>query len=152
MRAVFALAFMLMAAPVQADLRICNLTPSRIGVALGYRDGQGWVTEGWWNLKPSGCETLLQGRLTSRYYYLHAMDYDRGGAWTGSATLCTQDRQFTIRGMEDCLVKGYDKRGFFEVDTQEQNSWTLQLVDPARPAMATTPNTNRSPTLTPPKR
>ena len=48
--------------PAQADLRLCNMTPSRVGIALGYRDAQGWVTEGWWNLNARGCETLLKGR------------------------------------------------------------------------------------------
>src|SRR5689334_17946356 len=41
---------LLAAAPALADLRLCNMTSSRVGVSLGYRDGQGWVTEGWWNL------------------------------------------------------------------------------------------------------
>ena len=40
------------ATPARADLRMCNLTTSRIGIAIGYRDQQGWVTEGWWNIAP----------------------------------------------------------------------------------------------------
>ena len=51
------------AAPARADLRLCNQTESKVGVSLGYRDTQGWVTEGWWELKPKGCETLLSGAL-----------------------------------------------------------------------------------------
>ena len=42
--------FLLAASPAKADLRLCNMTSSRVGIALGYRDAQGWVTEGWWNL------------------------------------------------------------------------------------------------------
>ena len=128
-----ALAPVVLAAPAHADLRMCNMTSSRIGIALGYRDTQGWVTEGWWNLNARGCETLLKGTLAARFYYIYAVDYDRGGEWSGRAFMCTRDREFTIRGVEDCLARGFDRNGFFEVDTGEQKSWTIQLTDPGRP-------------------
>jgi uncharacterized membrane protein len=118
--------------PARADLRMCNMTGSRIGIALGYRDSGGWVTEGWWNLSAKGCETLLKGALAARFYYVFAVDYDRGGEWSGRSLMCTRDREFTIRGVEDCLARGYDRNGFFEVDTGEQKSWTIQLTDPGR--------------------
>ena len=130
--AVALLAFVIAPTPAHADLRMCNLTTSRVGIALGYRDPQGWVTEGWWNLTPKGCETLLKGPLASRYYYVFAVDYDRGGDWGGRAFMCTRDREFTIRGVEDCLARGFDRSGFFEVDTGEQKAWTIQLTDPTR--------------------
>ena len=124
----------LLTAPAHADLRMCNLTSSRVGISLGYRDPQGWITEGWWNLNPRGCETLLKGALAARFYYIYAQDYDRGGEWSGRAFMCTRDREFTIRGAEDCLARGFDRSGFFEVDTGEQKTWTIQLTDPGRAA------------------
>src|SRR5262249_16672771 len=62
-----------------ADFRLCNNTPSRVGIAVGYKDGDGWTTEGWWNLSSRSCETLLRGTLVARFYYIYAIDYDRGG-------------------------------------------------------------------------
>ncbi|MCC5979895.1 MAG: DUF1036 domain-containing protein, partial [Salinarimonas sp.] len=120
------------ATPAHADLRLCNMTGSRVGVSIGYRDPQGWVTEGWWNLEARDCETIFAGALTSRFYYVYAVDYDRGGEWGGRSFMCTREREFTIRGIEDCLVRGYDRNGFFEVDTGQQRSWTIQLTDPDR--------------------
>jgi uncharacterized membrane protein len=38
---------------------------------------------------------------------------------------------FTIRGIEDCIARGYERTGFFEVDTGEQRSWTVQLTEPS---------------------
>jgi len=119
----------LTAFPAAADFRICNLTMSRVGVALGYKDGEGWATEGWWNLKAGDCETLLRGTLAARYYYVYAVDYDRGGEWSGQATMCTRDKEFTIRGATDCLARGFDRTGFFEVDTAEQQTWTVRLTE-----------------------
>ena len=69
----------LAATPAQADLKLCNTTASRVGVAIGYKDAEGWATEGWWNIASHTCETLLKGVLIGRFYYIHAIDYDRGG-------------------------------------------------------------------------
>ena len=105
--------------PVAADLKLCNSTSSRIGVSIGYRDGDGWATEGWWNIASQTCETLLKGTLSSRFYYVHAVDYDRGGEWAGANLMCTADKSYTIRGVSDCQQRGFNRTGFFEVDTKE---------------------------------
>jgi uncharacterized membrane protein len=109
--------------------RVCNETSSTIGVAIGYNSRQGWISEGWWNLPSDGCETLRSGALQSRYYYVYAIDYDRGGEWKGRHYMCTHARIFTIRGFEDCARRGLETTGFFEVDTAGQSSWTVQLTE-----------------------
>ena len=38
-------------------LRMCNNTGNRVSVAIGYTDGQNWVSEGWWNSQPLDCVT-----------------------------------------------------------------------------------------------
>ncbi len=123
-----------LAAPAaRADFRMCNLTDRRVSVALAYTDGQAWVSEGWWNLKPTDCDTLLRGALAAQYYYVYAMD-ERGGEWKGKAFMCTSDREFKIDGRQDCFVRGFDRTGFFEVDTgKDAKNWTVQLTDPANP-------------------
>ncbi|WP_371347630.1 DUF1036 domain-containing protein [Ancylobacter sp. IITR112] len=119
----------LMAAPAAADFRLCNRSSSRVGIALGYKDGNSWATEGWWNIGANSCETLLRGDLVARFYYVYAIDYDLGGEWSGKAFMCTREKEFTIRGIQDCLARGFDRTGFFEVDTHEQKSWTVQLTE-----------------------
>jgi uncharacterized membrane protein len=122
------------AGPAAADFRLCNNTGSRVGVAVGYKDADGWTTEGWWNLPSRSCETVLKGNLVARYYYVYAIDYDHGGEWMGQAFMCTRDKEFTIRGISDCLARGYDRTGFFEVDTGEQRAWTVQLTESSEQA------------------
>src|SRR5262249_41732461 len=128
------------ATPAAADFRLCNNTSSRVGIAIGYKDKDGWTTEGWWNLASRSCETLLRGTLVARFYYIYAVDYDRGGEWSGQAFMCTRDKEFTVRGTEDCLARGFDRTGFFEVDTGEQQSWTVQLTDANEQARPLVPN------------
>jgi len=114
----------------RADLKLCNSTESRVGVAIGYQDKEGWATEGWWNIASQTCETLLKGDVPSRFLYVHAVDYDRGGEWVGSNYMCTTDKSFAIRGVQDCGDRGYKRTGFFEVDTGEAKDWTIRLTDP----------------------
>jgi uncharacterized membrane protein len=132
------------ARPAAADFRLCNNTPSRVGIAIGYKDAKGWTTEGWWNLPSNTCEVVLKGNLVARYYYVYAVDYDRGGEWMGRAYMCTRDKEFTIRGISNCLARGFDRTGFFEVDTGQQRSWTVQLTEssehaPRKPLPADNP-------------
>lgn len=115
----------------RADLRLCNDTSGRIGVAVGYQDGKGWATEGWWTIPAQSCETLLKGRLASRFYYVHAVDYDRGGEWAGKTQMCTADASFTIHGNAECEARGHRRAGFMEVDTNDARDWTIRLADPA---------------------
>jgi uncharacterized membrane protein len=115
--------------PSRADLRLCNSTPSRVGVAIGYQDQTGWTTEGWWNVESQTCETLLKGVLPSQFVYVHAIDYDRGGEWGGKDEMCTTDKSFAIRGVQDCSKRGYKRSGFFEVDTGQAAEWTIRLTD-----------------------
>jgi uncharacterized membrane protein len=123
---------LLYAAPAQADLRVCNMTTSRVGLVVGHKDAQGWLTEGWFNLRPNTCDAVLKGNLNQKFYYIHGVDYDRGGEWSGRSFLCTREREFSIRGFENCLARGFDRTGFLEVDTGEQKSWTVQFTDANR--------------------
>ena len=140
-----ALLMMISLNSARADFRLCNNTGSRVGVAIGYKDAEGWTTEGWWNISSRTCDTLLRGALVARYYYIYAVDYDRGGEWSGHAFMCSREKEFTIRGTENCLARGFDRTGFFEVDTTEQRSWTVQLTDtaeqpPGRPLPSRSPS------------
>jgi hypothetical protein len=43
--------------------------------------------------------------------------------------MCSRDKEFTIKGTDNCLARGFDRTGFFEVDTGEQRAWTVQLTE-----------------------
>ena len=95
------------------------------------------MTEGWWNIAPRGCETLLQGPRSRRASIMSMRSTTTAAASGPAAPSCAPaSSEFTIRGVEDCLARGFDRTGFFEVDTGEQKSWTIQLTDPSRPGSA----------------
>jgi uncharacterized membrane protein len=121
----------------RADLKLCNFTESRVGVSVGYKDIKGWLTEGWWNVLSRACVTLINGELKGRFYYLHGIDYDRGGEWAGKTPMCVDDKTFTIRDVRNCAARGHKELGFYEVDTGDAKDYTIRLVDPAKDTAGT---------------
>ncbi|MEX0628422.1 MAG: DUF1036 domain-containing protein [Cucumibacter sp.] len=119
----------LMTVPAAADMRVCNATQRTVSIALGFRSERGWESEGWWVANPDECAVVYDGPLDARFYYLFAADDVNGGAWDGRVFMCTRDDSFTIFGVEDCLARGYERTGFFEVDTENRTDWTLQLTE-----------------------
>jgi uncharacterized membrane protein len=117
----------------RAELKLCNGTSSKVGVAIGYKDKDGWTSEGWWNVDSQACSVLIQDKLRARFYYVYAFDYDKGGEWGGQIPMCTAEAEFTIRGIEDCDGRKYKRSNFFEVDTQEQADWTVKLTEQPDP-------------------
>src|SRR5713226_438852 len=114
---VLALAVMcLWSSPAAADFRLCNNTSSRVGIALGYKDAEGWTTEGWWNVSSRSCETLLRGTLVARYYYIYALDFDRTGffevdtgeqrAWTVQLTESNEQPAQRVPGIPGTVGPG----------------------------------------------
>lgn len=123
--------------PARADFRVCNTTQNLVGVALGYRAESGWISEGWWHIESSACKTLIDSPLQSRYYYLYAEDATRGGRWEGPTQMCVADKEFKIVGVSDCFKRGFQRAGFQEYDTGEQENWMVQLTDGPAPDQAT---------------
>ncbi|MEF2072868.1 DUF1036 domain-containing protein [Consotaella aegiceratis] len=132
---VFALSFGATAA--RADFRVCNGTQTLVGVAIGYRAEAGWTTEGWWRIPATTCKSIIEGPLSSRFYYLYAEDAEGRGRWAGDIDMCIAENEFKIVGVEDCFARGFQEIGFREYDTGEQGSWMVQLTEAPREGTGT---------------
>ena len=113
----------------RADFRVCNGTQNLVGVAIGYRSDEGWISEGWWQISATSCATLIEGPLASRFYYLYAEDAARGGRWGGNVDMCVAEDEFKIVDVKNCFTRGFLRMGFKEYDTGQQCSWMVQLSD-----------------------
>jgi uncharacterized membrane protein len=115
------------AAPAHANFNVCNKANLKVRVAIGGFDGTSWSSLGWWTIAPNSCTALLTHPLDARYYYLYATD-GAAGTWEGRTHFCvTPNAKFTISGRADCDKRGFDRRGFFEVDTGAAPDWTQTL-------------------------
>lgn len=113
--------------PAFAGLEICNRMHRPASVAIGYKSGGDWVSEGWWNINPRDCKTVVTGDLEQRYYYYH--DADSGFVGEGYH-FCTEDGVFTIWGGENCAERGYDRLNFRLIDTgATATAFTFTLWD-----------------------
>ncbi len=113
----------------EAALKICNKTNARVGIAIGVPAEGKLASEGWFNLKPGGCEDVLAGDLGPGPYFVHAIDYDRGGEWGGGELMCVSDNGFRIDGVNDCYARGYTRAGFRRIETNGQKHWSIDLTD-----------------------
>ena len=115
------------ARPALAGFSVCNKTGQAVRAAIGRFDGTSWTSEGWWTVKAGECTALLTGPLQGRYYYLYATD-GAAGIWDGKTRFCVApDKRFKSQGRGDCTRRGFDRRGFFEVDTGKKPDWTQTL-------------------------
>ena len=55
-------------AAAQAELKFCNKTKDQVNVAVGYKVGEDWTSEGWWTIEPGSCKVPVGGVLKNRYY------------------------------------------------------------------------------------
>lgn len=119
---------LMLAAPAEARFSVCNRSAHATSVALGHFNGTDWMSEGWWTIQPKTCANLLRAPLDARYYYLYATD-GAAGTWDGGKAFCTATHKFSIVGRAHCVDRGFDHKGFFQIDTGESPEWTQTLSD-----------------------
>ena len=108
-----------------ASLSLCNQSYDVLNIAIAEPDGAEFTTSGWWRVAPNQCATLRREALQARYYYIFAADVFGNEALPGSTPMCIATGKFEIDGQQDCLIRGYLDARYYEVDTQEQDSWTV---------------------------
>jgi len=113
--------------PALAGFQVCNKTALPVRASLGRFDGTAWSSEGWWTVAPKACVPLLTGPLQARYYYLYASD-GGAGVWEGKFHFCVAPaNRFEAKGRADCARRGFDARGFLQIDTGRNPDWTQNL-------------------------
>ncbi len=139
--AVIAAATLLTTTPSLAELRVCNKSNERASVAVGYNHSErGWTSEGWWRVPIGDCMTIINGDLSSRYYYIYATGH-RGGTWSGPKSqdggfFCITQEKFTFYNRDyqrddtiNCERKSLQTKKFSIVDTQDNSDFTYNLTE-----------------------
>ncbi|WP_172296922.1 DUF1036 domain-containing protein [Pseudoruegeria sp. HB172150] len=117
------------AGAAHAGLEICNETDFVQSVSIGYKGDADWVSEGWWNVEPGDCTTVVGGNLQKRYYYYRA-EVDGGDFAGENYMFCTTPEEYEILGDSNCESRGYDSESFREIDTGETaTDFTYTLVN-----------------------
>ncbi len=121
----------------QAGLELCNETPHDLFAAIAYEeDATGWTSRGWYHLKNGTCIKALKDQLAQEEYFVYAESEIGDGemmVWNGERVFCTNTIRFSIDGDQNCAVRGYDQRGFVEIEPKENAHWrhAFSLNNPA---------------------
>lgn len=136
----------LCAVPAAAGLRICNEADVSASVAIGYSDAGTWTSEGWWNVAPGECSTVIARDLPNRFYYWRA-DSAAGVLRDGDYYFCTAQQAFTITGDTGCEQRGFDREGFSEVDVGDARDYAITLTSDTPPPADTSPPEETAPDI-----
>jgi uncharacterized membrane protein len=123
-----------------AGFRVCNQSDEKVSVAIGYNNRDfGWVSEGWWDITPGECVTLLRGDLNQRYYYIYAESENRqwsGEKFENGGYFCISSSRFTLRNADfedgdtiDCESGGQKTKHFRKIDTKSYTDYTDNLTE-----------------------
>ena len=127
--AAAAAAMILGSFPAQAALTICNKStlPTRVALRDDLTAPTGPAKAGGRSRSKHSVPAFLTGPLDARYYYLYATD-GGAGIWEGKTHFCVAPQEkFLAPGRGDCAKRGFDRRGFFEMDTGGSADWTQTL-------------------------
>ena len=116
--------------PAMANLEVCNRSDrGRVVIAVAYPvNNNRWNTEGWLDLDDGECGTLINGKLTNRYYYYYAQTESQY-SWKGNHRFCVSNREFVFADANK-QCRGLNSRweNFRELDTgRDTTHYTLNL-------------------------
>ena len=114
----------------KADFNVCNKTKERVAVALGFRQQGMWISQGWWNVEPAHCATLLPGKLSETKYYLYADAKAHNWFMGGGFRFCVKNDEFKVIGNGNCPLQGAMAQGFREVAVGKNASFTFEIYEP----------------------
>jgi uncharacterized membrane protein len=116
--------------PAKADFNVCNKTKERVAVALGFLQQGQWMSQGWWNVEPARCATLLPGKLSETKYYLYADAKAHNWFMGGGFRFCAKNDEFKILGNSNCPLQGGLALGFREITVGKNASFTYEIHNP----------------------
>lgn len=118
----------------------CNRTQGPLEAALGYRDMDGWISEGWWKIQPGQCSRVLGHVLDQRFYFYYAraltpvFRHRPPFVWSGKYPFCVDTKAFHIEGDGNCETKGYQTKDFQQIDLGGRaRDYVLDFKDGSEP-------------------
>jgi len=90
---------------------ICNKLVEEPAVATAYvNPGSrgGFISEGWWTLKPCGCAKVLLRKETSDPHNVFLRAKDKDGSAEGESRMCSASFRHTIVGNDNCKRRGFE--------------------------------------------
>ena len=110
-----------------AGYSICNDSDGDIWAALGLKQGNDWLSRGWWHVAPGACAKAITAALATDNIYLLA---ERGGhslLVTGADKFCITDIEFETHGRDKCAGHGLGEAGFAATNTKGVTGYAAHI-------------------------
>lgn len=139
--ATVAVSIVAFSSEAHAWLRICNRTTELISVAYGSQtvsiNSTSLRSQGWWNIQPNDCATVLSGSAATddafdsafRLFY-HAHSASGGLVWAGNNQFCVQHNVFDLTTNGTLCPSGFYREGFRQINSGNNANYTLNLNPP----------------------
>ncbi len=115
-----------------AQMAFQNKTSLMMKVALAYYKEtpqfSGWISEGWYYVKPGAKVVIIDKPLNSQYYYYYAESVDSSIEFRGNIVLKVGDNKFSIENADQKInFKDKKHRFFKQIDTENQKKYLVVL-------------------------
>lgn len=119
-----------------AAFTFCNNMGDPVEAAFGYRNKEGWVSEGWWTIQVGTCVKVYPHDLSERFYFYYARTLTSSApqgtagkqqVWRGKYQFCVDPKPFRIEGDDACEARGHTSLGFDEVEVGKQRDFRVNF-------------------------
>lgn len=120
----------------RAGDKLADDKPAATGTLAGgnIQSAGQWQSQGWTQILPGECTSALAAPLVKDNYYVFARSSNAHQGptkyFSGSARFCTLTQDFTIKGRENCAMRGYDSHDFIRVAVKDTKEWTTTFGEP----------------------
>lgn len=110
-----------------AGYSICNDSDGDIWAALGLKQGNDWLSRGWWHVAPAACAEAITAPLSADKIYLLAERSGRSLLVTGTDKFCITDIEFETHGRDKCANRGLVEAGFAATNTKGVTGYAAHI-------------------------
>jgi uncharacterized membrane protein len=114
-------------ATAPAGYSICNDSDGPIWGALGLRQGNDWLSRGWWKIAPGACARAIATPLSTDKIWLLAEGAGRRTLVSGLDKFCVTDLEFETHGRDKCQTHGLSERGFAATNTKGLTGYAAHI-------------------------
>jgi len=110
-----------------AGYSVCNTTTMPLWAAIGQKNGNNWISRGWWKVPPANCATAISEPLKTDRIYVLADLPGKKPLVTGAMKFCVTDIAFEIQGKDKCKERGMREVGFAETNVKGREGYVARV-------------------------
>ncbi|HEY2069273.1 MAG TPA: DUF1036 domain-containing protein [Rhizomicrobium sp.] len=125
-------------ATAPAGYSVCNDSDGDIWAAIGLKQGNDWLSRGWWKVAPGACARTIATPLANDKIWLLVQGPTRHTLVGGPDRFCITDLEFETHARDKCQTHGLSEEGFAATNTKGLPGYAVHIGNnglvPTKPA------------------